>query len=244
MSGCPYFFLPMPSRSSRRQQVMDSFDCRCWGPANDRRPRLGPRLAGRHVVVAAPRNCVASGERNRAHRDGGRCGRWSAGRQIRMGCGSRTRLLGGCAPTERAQRRVGEHGREVVPGLFVVPAPETAERTSAVLRACSDELAERLANDGRVWFVDVGRLDDRAQTTGFVERAAATLLGLLRAAGGRRATPITSRSHSGTGKSHSSVSSSLGHASTDAANCSSSVASTTCGHRARLMISATLSPVC
>lgn len=71
---------------------------------------------------------------------------------------------------------VGEHGREVVPGLFVVPAPETAERTSAVLRACSDELAERLANDSRVWFVDVGRLDERAQMMGFVERAASTLL--------------------------------------------------------------------
>ena len=94
---------------------------------------------------------------------------------------------------------VGEHGREVVPGLFVVPAPETAERTSAVLRACSDELAERLANDGRVWFVDVGRLDERAQMMGFVERAAATLLVSSGRPGGCCVTPITSRCRSGTG---------------------------------------------
>jgi hypothetical protein len=96
----------------------------------------------------------------------------------RYGWGVDPGLASLAAALRRNQHNVelSEHGREVAPGLFVVPAPETAERTAAVLRACSDELAERLANDGRVWFVDVGRLDDRAQTTGFVERAAATLL--------------------------------------------------------------------
>ena len=82
------------------------------------------------------------------------------------------------------------------------------------------------------------------QTMGFVERAAATLLVSSGSPGGRGVAPITSRCRSGTASPHSSVSLSPGRASTGAANCSSSVASTTCGHRAPQTTSATLSPVC
>lgn len=96
----------------------------------------------------------------------------------RYGWGVEPGLASLAAALRRDERdiHVAEHGREVAPGLFVVPGPETAERASTVLRACSNELAERLAADHRLWFVDGGRLDDRAPALAHVRRAASTVL--------------------------------------------------------------------
>ena len=44
--------------------------------------------------------------------------------------------------------------------VWIIPAPETGERTRAVLGAVTDDTARQLATDQRIWFIDAGRLDE------------------------------------------------------------------------------------
>ena len=49
-------------------------------------------------------------------------------------------------------------GRSIGSGLWVVPSPESSEQVWPMWSAGASVLAERLAQDDRVWVVDVGRL--------------------------------------------------------------------------------------
>ena len=134
-SGCPSFFLPMPSRSSRRQQVMAPSIV----AAGDRRMivvlgsvRGSPGVTSWSLLLAA----AWPGGSGRTRRGGGRCGRWSAGRQIRMGCEP------GVAAFLASLRRNGDaelldvepFARWMVENhVWVMPEPESGERARAVL---------------------------------------------------------------------------------------------------------------
>lgn len=66
---------------------------------------------------------------------------------------------------------VTAHGREAGVGVWIVPGPETAERVRALWSTSAPAVAERLAADGRVWMVDVGRATPEEPVFAFVEHA-------------------------------------------------------------------------
>ena len=52
---------------------------------------------------------------------------------------------------------VGEHGRPVGLGLWLVPGPESGEQARSVWADTAAVVADRLADDDRLWLVDAGR---------------------------------------------------------------------------------------
>jgi hypothetical protein len=71
---------------------------------------------------------------------------------------------------------VADHGRLGAPGLWLVPGPESGEQARSVWAGTAATVAERLAEDARVWLVDVGRLHGGSLTVPLVERARLTML--------------------------------------------------------------------
>jgi MinD-like ATPase involved in chromosome partitioning or flagellar assembly len=59
---------------------------------------------------------------------------------------------------------VGDHGRRVGEGVWVVPGPEVAEQARAVWAGTAGTMAARLAADDRVWLVDAGRAQPGSET--------------------------------------------------------------------------------
>ena len=69
-------------------------------------------------------------------------------------------FLAGLRRSENPTPDIDRCARLVSDGVWIIPAPETGERTRAVLGAVTDDTARQLATDQRIWFVDAGRLDD------------------------------------------------------------------------------------
>lgn len=67
--------------------------------------------------------------------------------------------------------RVGAHGREAAPGLWLIPGPESAEQTGSVWSGTAAQVAARLAHDDRAWLVDCGRLSSSKPTIQLAEWA-------------------------------------------------------------------------
>ncbi|MAT03628.1 MAG: hypothetical protein CL424_01080 [Acidimicrobiaceae bacterium] len=66
--------------------------------------------------------------------------------------------------------------RQVEPGLFVVPGPESGEQARSVWKEGAPPVANHAAADPGVWFLDVGRLDE---TNPSIEVAGYSALAIL-----------------------------------------------------------------
>jgi hypothetical protein len=79
-------------------------------------------------------------------------------------------------------RRDGEaidieaHGRRVAQGVGVVPGPESAEQSAGVWEHTAETVADRLATDPRLWFVDVGRAGATGPLAAMVARSALAVM--------------------------------------------------------------------
>lgn len=71
---------------------------------------------------------------------------------------------------------VDTHGRWLPNGIWVVPGPETAEQASALWEHSSEDIADRLAADARVWLVDLGRLLSTSTARTWASRSMFTVL--------------------------------------------------------------------
>jgi len=63
-----------------------------------------------------------------------------------------------------------EVARRIAERVWVVPAPESAERSMPVWGSCMDEVATVAARDDRVWLVDCGRLSRSSPALAFASR--------------------------------------------------------------------------
>lgn len=68
------------------------------------------------------------------------------------------------------------HGRRCGSGVWVVPAPESAEQAHGLWESSAGGVADRLAVDDRWWFVDAGRLTSASPAASFASRSAFTVL--------------------------------------------------------------------
>ena len=66
-------------------------------------------------------------------------------------------LIAALRRTDTRQVDLAEHGRRAGDGVWVVPGPETSEQADRVWHGSAEAVAEYLADDHRVWIVDVGR---------------------------------------------------------------------------------------
>ena len=64
---------------------------------------------------------------------------------------------------------VGAHARSLAGGLWIVPCPETGTQARAIWSAELGKSLTRLATDGRVWIVDVGRFGDADTAARFLD---------------------------------------------------------------------------
>jgi MinD-like ATPase involved in chromosome partitioning or flagellar assembly len=71
---------------------------------------------------------------------------------------------------------VAQHARATAAGVFVIPGPETGEQARAVWNGTCDVVANRLATDDRVWFVDAGRLETGSPVLPFCPASTLTML--------------------------------------------------------------------
>ena len=66
--------------------------------------------------------------------------------------------------------------REVEPGLFVVPGPESGEQVRSVWNEGAMPVAVHAATDPGVWFLDAGRLDEMNPSIAIADHSALTML--------------------------------------------------------------------
>jgi hypothetical protein len=78
------------------------------------------------------------------------------------------RRTDGGVPVDQHGSRCGE--------VWVVPGPEAAEHASRVWASSGEQVADALADDERVWFVDAGRLHAHNPARGLADAAAVTVL--------------------------------------------------------------------
>jgi hypothetical protein len=71
---------------------------------------------------------------------------------------------------------VEEHGRPAGEGLLLVPGPESAEQARSVWTGTAAVVADRLAEDARLWMVDAGRVNGGSVTLPLVQRSRMTLV--------------------------------------------------------------------
>jgi MinD-like ATPase involved in chromosome partitioning or flagellar assembly len=80
-------------------------------------------------------------------------------------------FLAGLRRSENPTPDIARCARLVSDQVWVIPAPETGERTRAVLGSVTDDTARQLATDQRVWFIDAGRLDETNPSLALVGQA-------------------------------------------------------------------------
>lgn len=71
---------------------------------------------------------------------------------------------------------VAEHARRVAANIHVVPGPETGEQARQVWRDTAADVADVLADDHRLWLVDVGRIDETSLVLPLALNSACVLL--------------------------------------------------------------------
>ena len=74
-------------------------------------------------------------------------------------------------PAGAAGFELDELARPVAERVWVIPAPESAERSTPVWGSSTDEVAAAAARDDRVWLVDCGRLSRHSSAMAFARRA-------------------------------------------------------------------------
>lgn len=85
-------------------------------------------------------------------------------------------FLAGLRRSENPTPDIDRSARSVSDQVWIIPAPETGERTRAVLGAATDDTARQLATDQRIWFIDAGRLDETNPSLTLVNEASLAVL--------------------------------------------------------------------
>jgi hypothetical protein len=85
-------------------------------------------------------------------------------------------FLAGLRRSDEPTPNIDRFARMVSDHIWIIPAPETGERTRAVLGSITDDIARRLADDQRIWFVDTGRLDDTNPSIALLNEASLAVL--------------------------------------------------------------------
>jgi hypothetical protein len=85
-------------------------------------------------------------------------------------------FLAGLRRSENPTPDIDRCARLVSDQVWIIPAPETGERTRAVLGALTDDTARQLATDQRIWFIDAGRVDETNPSLTLVNQASLAVL--------------------------------------------------------------------
>jgi hypothetical protein len=81
------------------------------------------------------------------------------------------RLVTGVRRNGTSSLDVSGVARELGGDVWVVPGPESGDQARAVWAEGGAAVADRLASDDGVWFVDAGRVDDANPSVAFVDRS-------------------------------------------------------------------------